>query len=76
MEPRQITGVYGEVSGLPAPVSAHVREEQLQEPRIYTVTAGERSPSLPMCAQMMMMVIYYHPASHCQLIYVHCMDSS
>lgn len=47
MEPRQITGVYGEVSGLPAPVSAHVREEQLQEPRIYTVTAGERSPSLP-----------------------------
>lgn len=59
MEPRQITGVYGEVSGLPAPVSAHVREEQLQESRIYTVTAGERSPSLPMCAQMMMMVIIY-----------------
>lgn len=44
MEPRHITGVYGEVSGLPAPVSAHVSEEQLPEGeegevRIYTVTA-------------------------------------
>ncbi|XP_026224823.1 S9 family peptidase [Anabas testudineus] len=39
MEARQITEVYGEVSGLPAPVSAHVSEEQLPELRIYTVTA-------------------------------------
>lgn len=41
MEPELITGVYGEVSGLPAPVSAHVSEEQLPELRIYTVAAGE-----------------------------------
>ncbi|XP_035513474.1 S9 family peptidase [Morone saxatilis] len=33
----QITGVYGEVSCLPTPVSAHVSEEQLPELRIYTV---------------------------------------
>ncbi|XP_070695412.1 acylamino-acid-releasing enzyme [Pempheris klunzingeri] len=39
MEAGLITGVYGEVSGLPAPVSAHVSEEQLPELRIYTVTA-------------------------------------
>ncbi|XP_040009985.1 S9 family peptidase isoform X2 [Xiphias gladius] len=39
MEPRQISGVYREISGLPAPVSAHVREEQLPELRVYTVTA-------------------------------------
>ncbi|CAJ1055463.1 S9 family peptidase [Xyrichtys novacula] len=37
MDPGQITGVYGEVSGLPTPVSAHVKEEQLPEVRIYTV---------------------------------------
>ncbi|XP_037629446.1 S9 family peptidase isoform X1 [Sebastes umbrosus] len=37
MEPGQVTGVYGEVSGLPAPVAAHVSEEQLPEVRIYTV---------------------------------------
>lgn len=46
MEPGGITGVYGEMSGLPAPVSAHVREEQLREElRIYTVTAGALSLS-------------------------------
>ncbi|XP_041860823.1 S9 family peptidase [Melanotaenia boesemani] len=39
MEAGYITGVYGEVSGLPTPVSAHVMEEQLPEVRIYTVTA-------------------------------------
>ncbi|TDH10810.1 hypothetical protein EPR50_G00078910 [Perca flavescens] len=39
MDPRQVTGVYGELSGLPAPVSAHVSEEQLPELRTYTVTA-------------------------------------
>ncbi|XP_040909937.1 S9 family peptidase isoform X2 [Toxotes jaculatrix] len=39
MEPRKITGVYGEVSGLPAPVSAYVSEAQLPELRVYTVTA-------------------------------------
>lgn len=41
MEPGQITEVYREVSGLPAPVSARVSEEQLPELRIYSVTAGE-----------------------------------
>lgn len=41
MEPGLITGVYGEVSGLAAPVSAHVSEEQLPELRVYTVAAGE-----------------------------------
>ncbi|XP_070766609.1 acylamino-acid-releasing enzyme [Enoplosus armatus] len=39
MEPGRITGVYGEVSGLSAPVSAHVSEEQLPELRTYTVAA-------------------------------------
>ncbi|TNN61819.1 Acylamino-acid-releasing enzyme [Liparis tanakae] len=40
MDPARVTAVYGEVSGLPAPVSAHVREEeQLSELRTYTVTA-------------------------------------
>ncbi|KAF1390722.1 hypothetical protein PFLUV_G00060950 [Perca fluviatilis] len=39
MDPRQVTGVYGELSGLPAPVFAHVSEEQLPELRTYTVTA-------------------------------------
>ncbi|XP_034733471.1 S9 family peptidase [Etheostoma cragini] len=39
MDTRQVIGVYGEVSGLPAPVSAHVSEEQLPELRTYTVTA-------------------------------------
>ncbi|XP_005937909.1 S9 family peptidase [Haplochromis burtoni] len=52
MEPRQITGVYGEVSGLPAPVSAHVREEQLQEPRIYTVTAEWSQSELVRCSRL------------------------
>jgi len=41
MESGQIIGVYGEVGGLPTPVSANVSEEQLPEVRIYTVTAGE-----------------------------------
>ncbi|XP_005730746.1 acylamino-acid-releasing enzyme [Pundamilia nyererei] len=52
MEPRQITGVYGEVSGLPVPVSAHVREEQLQEPRIYTVTAEWSQSELVRCSRL------------------------
>ncbi|XP_034064738.1 S9 family peptidase [Gymnodraco acuticeps] len=39
MEPSLVTGLYGEVSGLPAPVSAHVSEEQLPEVRTFTVTA-------------------------------------
>ncbi|XP_039903238.1 S9 family peptidase isoform X2 [Simochromis diagramma] len=52
MEPRQITGVYGEVSGLSAPVSAHVREEQLQEPRIYTVTAEWSQSELVRCSRL------------------------
>ncbi|KAK2851161.1 hypothetical protein Q5P01_007437 [Channa striata] len=39
MEPRLITELFGELSGLPAPVSARVSEEQLPELRIYTVTA-------------------------------------
>ncbi|XP_029291601.1 LOW QUALITY PROTEIN: acylamino-acid-releasing enzyme [Cottoperca gobio] len=39
MDPSQVTGVYGEVSGLPVPVSAHVSQEQLPELRTYTVTA-------------------------------------
>ncbi|XP_008422057.1 acylamino-acid-releasing enzyme isoform X1 [Poecilia reticulata] len=39
MDSDQITGLYGKVSGLAAPVSAHVSEEQLPEVRIYTVTA-------------------------------------
>ncbi|XP_032377302.1 acylamino-acid-releasing enzyme isoform X2 [Etheostoma spectabile] len=39
MDPRHVIGVYGEVSGLPAPVLAHVSEEQLPELRTYTVTA-------------------------------------
>lgn len=46
MEPRQIADAYGEVSGLPAPVCARVREEQLPEIRVYTVTAGEPRVSL------------------------------
>ncbi|XP_030280289.1 acylamino-acid-releasing enzyme [Sparus aurata] len=46
MEPGQITGLYGEVSTLPAPLSAHVTEEQLPELRIYTVSA-ELSQSDP-----------------------------
>lgn len=41
MEPGQISGVYAELSGLPAPLSAHVTEEQLPELRVYTVAAGE-----------------------------------
>lgn len=39
MEPGQITGLYAQLSGLPVPVAAHVREEQLPEVRSYTVTA-------------------------------------
>ncbi|XP_029011808.1 S9 family peptidase isoform X2 [Betta splendens] len=39
MDPRQISDVYEEVSGLPAPVGAHVGEEQLAELRVLTVTA-------------------------------------
>ncbi|XP_062419699.1 S9 family peptidase [Pungitius pungitius] len=37
MDPGQVTGAHGEVSGLPAPVSAHVRDEKLPELRTYTV---------------------------------------
>ncbi|KAM9750956.1 acylamino-acid-releasing enzyme isoform 1-T3 [Menidia menidia] len=39
MESGPVIGVYGEVSSLPTPVSAHVGEEQLPEARLYTVTA-------------------------------------
>ncbi|XP_026188666.1 acylamino-acid-releasing enzyme isoform X2 [Mastacembelus armatus] len=39
MESRQITEVYGEVSGFPVPFSAHVSDEQFPEFRVYTVTA-------------------------------------
>lgn len=42
MEPGQITGLYGEVSGLPVPLSANVTEEQLPELRAYTVATGEQ----------------------------------
>ncbi|XP_074537606.1 acylamino-acid-releasing enzyme [Halichoeres trimaculatus] len=37
MDPGHITGIYGEVNGVPTPVSAHVKEEQLSEVRIFTV---------------------------------------
>ncbi|XP_029911075.1 acylamino-acid-releasing enzyme isoform X1 [Myripristis murdjan] len=39
MEPRSISGIYSECSGLPAPVSAEVTELQLGDRRGYTVTA-------------------------------------
>lgn len=52
MEPGQITGVYGEVSGLPAPLSAHVSEEQLPELRIFTVAAGELLATSSLHAEM------------------------
>ncbi|XP_029361878.1 acylamino-acid-releasing enzyme [Echeneis naucrates] len=39
MEAANISGLYGEISGLPAPISARVTEEQLQDIRVYTVTA-------------------------------------
>lgn len=42
MDPGQISGVHGEVSGLPAPLSAGVTEEQLPELRVYTVATGEQ----------------------------------
>lgn len=42
MEPGQVTGLYGEVSGLPVPLSATVTEEQLPELRVYTVATGEQ----------------------------------
>lgn len=41
MEPGQISGLYGELAALPGLLSAHVTEQQQQELRIYTVTAGE-----------------------------------
>ncbi|XP_034551957.1 S9 family peptidase [Notolabrus celidotus] len=37
MDPGQISWVYGEVSGVPTPLYAQVKEEQLPEVRIYTV---------------------------------------
>uniref|UniRef100_A0AAQ4RA31 Acylamino-acid-releasing enzyme n=1 Tax=Gasterosteus aculeatus aculeatus TaxID=481459 RepID=A0AAQ4RA31_GASAC len=37
MDPGRVTGAHAEVSGLPAPVSAHVRDEKLAELRTYTV---------------------------------------
>ncbi|XP_061526794.1 S9 family peptidase isoform X3 [Phycodurus eques] len=44
MEARQVTSVYGEVSSLPTPVCADVREQQQQQQeediRVFTVTAG------------------------------------
>ncbi|XP_029995811.1 acylamino-acid-releasing enzyme [Sphaeramia orbicularis] len=38
MDPRLVSGVYSRVSGLPAPVSAHVRQERTVEDRIYRVS--------------------------------------
>uniref|UniRef100_A0A3P8SY59 Acylamino-acid-releasing enzyme n=1 Tax=Amphiprion percula TaxID=161767 RepID=A0A3P8SY59_AMPPE len=35
MEPRQVIGLFGQLSGFPTPVGAHVTEEQLEEVRIY-----------------------------------------
>ncbi|XP_077371319.1 acylamino-acid-releasing enzyme isoform X2 [Festucalex cinctus] len=40
MESRQVTRVYGEVSSLPTPVSADVREQQQEDIRVVTVTTG------------------------------------
>ncbi|KAM8862581.1 acylamino-acid-releasing enzyme isoform 2-T2 [Spinachia spinachia] len=37
MDPGQVIGAHGEVSGLPAPVSAHVRDEKLPELGTCTV---------------------------------------
>lgn len=42
MEPGQISGLHGEVSGLPVPLSASVTEQQLPELRVYTVATGEQ----------------------------------
>lgn len=39
MEPGLVSGLFSELSALPAPVAAHVREEQLPEVRIFYVTA-------------------------------------
>ncbi|CAN9515755.1 unnamed protein product [Ophioblennius macclurei] len=40
MDPGQITGLYSQLSGLPVPVAAHVREEQQSDvSRVFTVTA-------------------------------------
>uniref|UniRef100_A0A3Q1GB68 Acylamino-acid-releasing enzyme n=1 Tax=Acanthochromis polyacanthus TaxID=80966 RepID=A0A3Q1GB68_9TELE len=39
MEPRQLTGLFGQLSGFPAPVGAHVTEEQLEGVRIYRLAA-------------------------------------
>ncbi|XP_062248450.1 S9 family peptidase [Platichthys flesus] len=52
MEAREVTGVYTEVSGLPAPLSAHVREEQLPELRVYTVTAEWSQSDLVRCSRL------------------------
>lgn len=49
MEPGHVNGVYGEVSGFSVPVSAHVKEEQLQELHVYTVTAGEVASLMEIC---------------------------
>lgn len=40
MEARQVTRVYGEVSSLPTPVCAQVREQQHEDIRLITVNAG------------------------------------
>ncbi|TNM86491.1 hypothetical protein fugu_006721 [Takifugu bimaculatus] len=37
MEPGQISGLHGEVSGLPVPLSAGVTEQRLPELRVYSV---------------------------------------
>ncbi|CAB1449242.1 unnamed protein product [Pleuronectes platessa] len=52
MEAREVSGVYTEVSGLPAPLSAHVREEQLPELRVYTVTAEWSQSDLVRCSRL------------------------
>lgn len=41
MEHGQISGLYGELGALPGLLSAHVAEQQQQDLRICTVTAGE-----------------------------------
>ncbi|XP_035015895.1 S9 family peptidase [Hippoglossus stenolepis] len=52
MEAREVSGVYTEVSGLPAPLSAHVREEQLPELRVYAVTAEWSQSDLVRCSRL------------------------
>ncbi|XP_060930452.1 S9 family peptidase [Limanda limanda] len=52
MEAREVSGVYTEVSGHPAPLSAYVREEQLREHRVYSVTAEWSQSDLVRCSRL------------------------